>query len=121
MRRKGHPSFPSAMTCCFFASLKTLLIPTEAIAPLDGVNVLALSLAGFQVTLIGRFWVIPEARPTTFTGEDECKGVVRPNRRKPQTEKHKVRGKEYGAVQSYSNELLVRIFQGEFVPQFPSY
>jgi len=69
MRRKGHPSFPSAMTCCFFASLKTLLIPTEAIAPLDGVNVLALSLAGFQVTLIGRFWVIPEgtalARPSS--------------------------------------------------------
>jgi hypothetical protein len=23
MRRKGHPSFPSAMTCCFFSSLKT--------------------------------------------------------------------------------------------------
>ena len=26
MRRKGHPSFPSAMTCCFFSSLKTLLM-----------------------------------------------------------------------------------------------
>jgi hypothetical protein len=47
MRRKDHSSFPSAMTCCFFASLKILLIPTEAIAPLAGVNVLALSLAGF--------------------------------------------------------------------------
>jgi len=23
MRRKGHPSFPSAMTCCFFSSLKS--------------------------------------------------------------------------------------------------
>ena len=26
----GHPSRPSAMTCCFFSSLKTLLMPTEA-------------------------------------------------------------------------------------------
>src|SRR5271170_7170662 len=90
MRRKGHPSFPSAMTCCFFASLKTLLIPTEAIAPLAGVNVLALSLAGFQVTLIGRFWVIPEdclqtsnrpggrlcaTRSTNHSGVDVIKGV----------------------------------------------
>src|SRR5271156_2621243 len=74
MRRKGHPSFPSAMTCCFFASLKTLLIPTEAIAPLDGVNVLALSLAGFQVTLIGRFWVIPEA--TTMNKADITGTIV---------------------------------------------
>src|SRR5271156_1404202 len=85
MRRKGHPSFPSAMTCCFFASLKTLLIPTEAIAPLDGVNVLALSLAGFQVTLIGRFWVIPEAahprrsqstRSKTSIGDPSWCGMV---------------------------------------------
>ena len=39
MRRKVHPSRPSAMTCCFFSSLKTLLIPTEATKPLVGVNV----------------------------------------------------------------------------------
>jgi len=24
MRRKGHPSFPRAMTCCFFSSLKNI-------------------------------------------------------------------------------------------------
>jgi hypothetical protein len=32
------PSFPSAMTCCFFSSLKTLLMLTEAIGPLARVN-----------------------------------------------------------------------------------
>jgi hypothetical protein len=31
----GHPSFPSAITCCFFSSLKTLLMLTEAIGPLS--------------------------------------------------------------------------------------
>ena len=29
MRRNDHPSRPSAMTCCFFPSLKTLLTLTE--------------------------------------------------------------------------------------------
>jgi hypothetical protein len=33
---------------------------TEATGPLARVNVPGLSLAGFQVTLIGRFWVTPE-------------------------------------------------------------
>src|SRR5271157_5200150 len=60
MRRKDHPSFPSAMTCCFFSSLKTLLMPTEPIRASVGVNVPGLSMAGFQLTLHGRFWVIPE-------------------------------------------------------------
>ena len=39
MRRKGRPSFPSAMTCCFFSSLKTLPMLAEAICPLVRVNV----------------------------------------------------------------------------------
>src|ERR1700680_4318582 len=39
MRRKDHPSFPSAMTCCFFSSLKTLLMPREPIRAPLGVNV----------------------------------------------------------------------------------
>src|SRR5271165_6328943 len=47
MRRKGHPSLPSAITCCFFSSLKTLLMLTEAISPLVSVNV-----PGF---IVGRF------------------------------------------------------------------
>src|SRR5271166_6448274 len=60
MRRKGHPSFPSAMTCCFFSSLKTLLMPTEPIRAPVGVNVPGLPMAGFQLTLHGRIWVTTE-------------------------------------------------------------
>src|SRR5229473_3600870 len=60
MRRSDHPSRPSAMTCCFFSSLKTLLTLTEG-NPHVRLNVLGSTpLAGFQVILIGRFWVIPE-------------------------------------------------------------
>src|ERR1700721_308690 len=60
MRRSGHPSRPRAITCCFFASLKTLLISTKAtcLTP-KSTSRAAFSLAGFQVTLIGRFWVTP--------------------------------------------------------------
>ena len=63
MRRSDQPSRPSAMTCCFFSSLKTLLTSTEG-NPSVGFNVLDVSspLAGFQVTLIGRFWVTPEVQ-----------------------------------------------------------
>ena len=60
MRRKGHPSFPSAMTGCFFSSLKTLLMPKEPIRAPLGVNVPGLPMAGFQLTLHGRIWVTPE-------------------------------------------------------------
>jgi Methyltransferase domain len=61
MRRSGHPSRPRAITCCFFASLKTLLIPTKATALRRNQRPRAsFSLAGFQVTLIGRFWVTTE-------------------------------------------------------------
>src|SRR5258708_14138677 len=61
MRRSGHPSRPRAITCCFFSSLKTLLIPTKATALRRNQRPRAsFSLAGFQVTLIGRFWVTAE-------------------------------------------------------------
>ncbi len=33
-----HQSFPSAMTCCFFSSLKTMPMPREPIDALLGVN-----------------------------------------------------------------------------------
>src|SRR5260370_40339954 len=67
MRRSDHPSRPSAMTCCFFSSLKTLLTLTEG-NPHVMLNVLGSTpLAGFQVILIGRFWVIPEANCKTET------------------------------------------------------
>src|SRR5207302_9772218 len=67
MRRKGHPSFPSAMTCCFFSSLKTLLMPKEPIRAPLGVNVPGFPMAGFQLTLHGRIWVTPEAPADTKT------------------------------------------------------
>src|ERR1700745_1054766 len=62
MRRKDHPSFPNAITCCFFFSLKTLLMPREPIRALLGVNVPGFAMAGFQVTLHGRIWVTAEAQ-----------------------------------------------------------
>src|SRR5581483_12165815 len=71
MRRKGHPSRPRAMTCCFFASLKTLLIPTKATALRRNQRPRAsFPLAGFEVTLIGRFWVAPEDMLKPGTDED---------------------------------------------------
>jgi hypothetical protein len=48
------------MTCFFFSSFKTLLTSTQG-NPCVGVSVLTtFSLAGFQVTTIGRFWVTAE-------------------------------------------------------------
>jgi len=62
MRRSDHPSRPNAMTCCLFCSLKTLLTSSEDIVLALEFNVLneGLSLAGFQVIMYGRFWVITE-------------------------------------------------------------
>src|SRR6267142_3549402 len=62
MRRSGQPSLPSAMTCCFFASFKTLLMPTEPIrSRRNQCPGRRYPLAGFEVIIIGRFWVITEA------------------------------------------------------------
>src|SRR5713226_5280329 len=62
MRRKGHPSRPRAITCCRFSSLKTLLMPTKATVPTsESTSQAPFSLTGFQVTIIGRFWVTAEA------------------------------------------------------------
>jgi len=50
------------MTCFFVSSLKTLLTSMEGIPSAD-FNVLAyFLLAGFEVTIIGRFWVTAEAK-----------------------------------------------------------
>ena len=62
MRRRDHPSFPSAITCCFLSLLKTLLMPREPIKAPSGVNVPGFPMAGFQLTLYGRIWVTPEER-----------------------------------------------------------
>src|SRR3954463_6726584 len=50
MRRSGQPSRPSAMTCCRFSSLKTLLTSMEG-TPSVVLNVLPIS--------IGRFSAVP--------------------------------------------------------------
>lgn len=58
IRRRDHPSRPNAMTCCFLSSLKTLAMLTEATKLPARVNVLGgLYMAGFEVSLHGRFWV----------------------------------------------------------------
>ena len=59
MRRSGQPSRPRAMTCCRFSSFKTLLTSMEG-SPPSRQRPALFSLAGFQPSLIGRFWVSPE-------------------------------------------------------------
>lgn len=59
MRRSDHPSRPSAMTCCFFPSLKALLTLTEGNPYVRTMSRSVNPLAAFQVITIGRFWVIP--------------------------------------------------------------
>ena len=63
MRRKDQPSRPKAIICCRLSSLNTLLMPREATLPPRVVNVPGnyFSMAGFEVTLYGRFWLTPEA------------------------------------------------------------
>src|SRR5207244_11554770 len=69
MRRKVHPSRPSASTCCLFSSLKTLLILPEAINLLVGVNVPDdYLMAGFEVIMNGRFWASAEDQRAHLVG-----------------------------------------------------
>src|SRR5437762_2214958 len=65
MRRSDHPSRPSAITCSRFSALKTLAIPAAGAKPTAHVNVSApgAALAGFQVSINGRFWVSTEDAP----------------------------------------------------------
>ena len=62
MRRNDHPRRPKAITCCLFSSFKTLLTFDGGYRPRVGFNVPSdgLSLAGFQLIMYGRFWVITE-------------------------------------------------------------
>src|SRR5262249_54246913 len=68
IRRSGQPSFPSAMTCCFFSSLKTLLMAARLSSPwlMSGASFIGrfsggLHMAGFEVATHGRFWVAADA------------------------------------------------------------
>src|SRR5262245_16550199 len=63
MRRSVQPSCPRAMTWCFFASLKMLAMPAQgpwSPSPRQRLERL-LPMAGFQVSIYGRFWVSTEA------------------------------------------------------------
>src|SRR5215469_10715965 len=62
IRRRDQPRRPNAITCCRFSSLKTLLMPTKSTLPsVESTSRDYLSLAGFEVAIIGRFWVATEA------------------------------------------------------------
>jgi len=49
--------------------LKTLLMPSEPIRALSGVNVPGFPMAGFQLTLYGRIWATPEEHLTKILYE----------------------------------------------------
>lgn len=71
----------SAALWISFSSVKTLLIPREPIRAPLGVNVPGSSLAGFQVTLVGRFWPTPEASmnsPSTIENRKTHLWLARP-------------------------------------------
>src|SRR3989442_6629320 len=69
MRRSDHPSRPSAITCCRFSALKTLAILAAGAEPTAQVNVSTPGpLAGFQVSINGRFWVSTEDMKTVTLG-----------------------------------------------------
>ena len=89
MRRSDHPSRPSAITCCRFSALKTLAIPAAGVQPTAHVNVLApgAALAGFQMSINGRFWVSTEASNGTVAAKMKssgrfCAGPSRPSNRR---------------------------------------
>src|SRR5262245_51694735 len=65
MRRSDQPSRPSARTDCFLSSPKTLLIPAvdHVIHRLVNVSAQLSVVAGFQLSISGRFWVSTEATP----------------------------------------------------------
>ncbi|HYR82932.1 MAG TPA: hypothetical protein VE422_02525, partial [Terriglobia bacterium] len=58
---------------CFFASFKTLLMPTEPIrSRRNQCPGRRYPLAGFEVIIIGRFWVITEALVMAILERLEC-------------------------------------------------
>jgi hypothetical protein len=54
------PRRPSAISCSLFSLLKTLPMPTEANFALSKLMSQPLKVAGFEMTLSGRFWLPPE-------------------------------------------------------------
>jgi len=66
IRRSDHPSRPSATTCCLLSSLKTfaILAPDHRSVAFVNVSERFLLVAGFQVSISGRFWVSTEGTVT---------------------------------------------------------
>src|SRR5438445_5487929 len=85
MRRSDHPNRPSAITCCRLSALKTLDIPAASTKPTAPVNVSTpgAALAGFQVSIIGRFWVSTEVLIARGTPERANDGQRLSGRRPP--------------------------------------
>src|SRR2546429_5733603 len=117
MRRRDHPSFPSEITCCFLSVLKTLLMPSEPIRALSGVNVPGFPMAGFQLTLYGRIWATPEdqdCRPSPHSTilSDLCQDIAQDSDTNRQTSNQIFFGRNACRTRSKSH--------GERVDTFPS-
>ena len=126
MRRRDHPSFPSAITCCFLSLLKTLLMPSEPIRALSGVNVPGFPMAGFQPTLYGRIRVTPEVEvptpePTSSPRCRYCKigtkvlsrASQKETEREPPIYGHGFSSKQYRSPTSQFNVINVQV-KGSF-------
>jgi hypothetical protein len=78
MRRRDQPSCPRADICCFFSLFKTFAMRGRLhCLPPPSMSWTALCMAGFQVTLHGRFWVITEVPGPCFFDIGPRKGSPR--------------------------------------------
>ena len=99
------------MTCFFFSSFKTLLTSTQS-KPCVRVNVLTtLSLAGFQVTTISRFWVTAEVGLHPLLNAKQTT-ACQANRRAPRQDRHNISMREPGASPLISQTVATRL-EGE--------
>src|SRR5262245_59063989 len=75
MRRSGHPNRPSARTCCCRDVPKTCPMATEEHKLPVAVNVSvdgAQEMAGFEVSINGRFWASTEDETLHETRRDRA-------------------------------------------------
>ena len=70
MRRKRPSQSSQGYHLLFFRFAQDVAHTDEGYMPYVGINVPepSFSLAGFQVTLIGRFWVTPEVMSSMLSG-----------------------------------------------------
>jgi hypothetical protein len=82
IRRSAQPSWPSAMTCFYLFFAQDIHVDGGYSSRLSNV-LTAFSLAGFQVTTIGRFWVTAEAPappPKDSVSRHRIRTVLKPDR-----------------------------------------